>query len=56
MRICCAVFDAQQTQQTIHRNDMKKVTKDFVYLRQRKRSNGLIALYLDVCRGKGARD
>lgn len=29
---------------------MKKVTKDFVYLRQRKRSNGLIALYLDVCR------
>lgn len=29
---------------------MKKVTKDFVYLRQRKRNNGLIALYLDVCR------
>lgn len=29
---------------------MKRITKDFVYLRQRKRSNGLIALYLDVCR------
>lgn len=29
---------------------MKKVTKDFVYLRQRPRKNGLIALYLDICR------
>ncbi|MCM1152508.1 MAG: site-specific integrase [Muribaculum sp.] len=29
---------------------MKKVTKEFVYLRQRKRANGLIALYLDICR------
>ena len=29
---------------------MKKITKDFVYLRQRPRANGLIALYLDICR------
>lgn len=29
---------------------MKKVSKEPVYLRQRKRSNGLIALYLDICR------
>lgn len=29
---------------------MKKVSKDFVYLRQRPRSNGVIALYLDICR------
>ncbi len=29
---------------------MKKVNKEPVYLRQRKRSNGLIALYLDICR------
>ena len=34
----------------LHRSKMKKVTKDFIYLRQRKRSNGLIALYLDVVR------
>lgn len=29
---------------------MKKVNKEPVYLRQRQRSNGLIALYLDICR------
>ena len=50
VRFCCAFSDAQQTQQKNHRTTMKKITKDFVYLRQRPRANGLIALYLDICR------
>jgi len=29
---------------------MKKTNKEPVYLRQRQRANGLIALFLDICR------
>lgn len=43
IRATCATIIATQC-------DMKKVNKEPVYLRQRKRSNGLIALYLDICR------
>lgn len=48
LRFCCAKKLAQQAQQNKNIISMPRlVSKDFVYLRQRVRENGVISLFLD---------